>query len=187
MQHTNFISTWELSLHYCGSTFHTISPNHRTISTDSSPTASTFLKPTLTFSPLVPTQFLSFPCVPVNLFPLRSFTQGLSVPIKAGWCSPPGSHTLNTQPPPPTSLSLYQLGINLLKQRACWQAAHHRPCEELPPHRLSLLPISRTLCSANLFLTELLQHTVLLSLMLASKHSQSLKHGQGSYKRTSLI
>lgn len=100
-----------------------------------------FLIPTL--SPL------SFPCVPINPFPVHSSTQGLSVPIMAGPSSPPAhTHSAHTAS---LSLSLYQLGINLLKQRASWRAAHCRPCEVLPLHRSTLLPILGTTHSTNLF------------------------------------
>lgn len=77
---------------------------------------------------------VSFPCVPINPFPVHSSTQGLSVPITAGPSSPLLTHR-------PLSLSLYQLGINILKQRASWRAAHHRPCEILPLLHSTLLPI----------------------------------------------
>lgn len=99
---------------------------------------------------LIPTlPLLSFPCVPINLFPVHSSTQGLSVPIMAG----PSSPRLTDSAHSPLSLSLYQLGINPLKQRASWRAAHRRPCEVLPLHRSTLLPILRTTHLSNLFPT----------------------------------
>lgn len=114
------------------------------------PTASTFLMFIVTFSSSFPLS-LSFPCVPINLFPVHSSAQGLSVPITAGPSSPRLTHSAHS----PLSLSLYQLGINPLKQRASWRAAHRRPCEVLPLHRSTLLPILRTTYLSNLFPTVL--------------------------------
>lgn len=96
-------------------------------------------------SPLLPhSHSVSFPYVPINLFPVHSSTQGLSVPITTGPSCPPPllTHTLCAHSP--FSLSLYQLGIKLLKQRASWRTPHHKPCEVLPLHGYTLLPILRT-------------------------------------------
>lgn len=124
-----------------------------TITPDFSPT---FLTLIVTFSSSFPL-FLNFPCVPRNPFPVHpSTTQGLSVPITTGPCSTTTTTTNPLHPRlthSPLSLSLYQLGINLLKQRGSWRAAHREPCEVLPLHRYTPLPILRTTHSCNLFTT----------------------------------
>lgn len=63
----------------------------------------------------------------------------------------PPAHTLYTHSL--HSLSLYQLGINLLKQRASWRAAHRGPCEVLPPRCSTLPPIPRMTHSSSLLPT----------------------------------
>lgn len=115
------------------------------------PTASTFLVAHCHLFFLVPTLPLlslcshkSLPCALLHTRLVRS---------NYGRAVQPPAHTLGTHSP--LSLSLYQLGINLLKQRASWRAAHRGPCEVLPLHRSTLLPILRTTHSSNLFPTAL--------------------------------
>lgn len=105
-----------------------------------------------TFSSSFPLS-LSFPYVPINLVPLWT-PPHKACPFQLQWGrAAPGSHTLYTHSL--HSLSLYQLGINLLKQRASWRAAHRGPCEVLPPHCSTLPPIPRMTHSSSLLPTVL--------------------------------
>lgn len=79
---------------------------------------------------------LFFPYVPINLFP-RALLHTRLVHSNYSRAMQPPAHTLCTHSP--HSLSLYQLGINRLKQRASWRAAHRGTCEVLPLH-CSTLP-----------------------------------------------
>lgn len=129
------------SLFHCHHISFSWSCNTLTITPDSSPTASTFLVLIVTFSSSFPL-CLYFPCVPINPFPCALLHTRLVRSNYRRAVQPPGSHTHSAHTAP-LSLSLYQLGINLLKQRASWRAAHRGPCEVLPLHRSTLLPILR--------------------------------------------
>lgn len=95
---------------------------------------------------------LFFPYVPINLFP-RALLHTRLVHSNYGRAVQPPAHTLCTHSP--HSLSLYQLGINLLKQRASWRAAHRGACEELPLRRSTLPTIPRVTHSSSLLPTAM--------------------------------
>lgn len=90
---------------------------------------------------------LFFPYVPINLFP-RALLHTRLVHSNYGRVVQPPAHTLCTHSP--HSLSLYQLGINLLKQRASWRAAHRGACEVLPLHCSTLPNIPKMTHSSSL-------------------------------------